>query len=262
MPDMKARIKFRMGWLAERAGWLADVDQRLVDLFLSRGHEAHALKDESHGVGRARPIHHLRFHLANAQPLLKRLLDLVLASVMLVLLLPLIIVTAILVKLTSPGPVFFAEKRVGISGKPLLLYKFRTTRGSGETGSGTARPLPPNPDSNKLGAFLRKTKLDGLPLFLSIVKGDMSLVGPRPEELRLLRFYLGSQDWAYAYRHIKPGIIGWSQVAALVHEASSAHHVEANLYYIQNWSLALDLRILWHAPRAWLRGIRDRLASR
>lgn len=204
----------------------------------------------------------LGVYLMEAQPLLKRLLDLLLASVILFLLLPVIIVTVILIKLTSGGDVFLTRKRVGLSGRTFRTYKFRTTRGCAKRGSGTKRPSPRKPGRTTVGAFLHRTKIDEFPLFLNVIKGDMSLVGPRPEELHLLRYYLGSHDSAYAYRHIKPGIVGWSQVGPLVDEISAAHEVEANLYYAQNWSLALDLKILWHAPHAWLRGTRARLASR
>lgn len=262
MPDIRVRIKLRAVRLAESAGWLTYIDRQFIDLFLSEEHATHAWKAGEHCVRRPRSVPRLRFHPAEAQLLLKRLLDLTLASVMLVLLLPLLIVAAFLIKLTSAGPVFIARKRVGLSGKPLRLYKFRTTRRCRKACSGTTRRSPRHPGRTRVGALLRMTKIDQFPLLLNVIKGDMSLVGPRPEGLGLLRYYLGSKESADAYRHIKPGIIEWSQVMALVDEDSAARQVEANLYYLQNWSLALDLKILCHAPRAWLHGIKARLASR
>lgn len=260
MPDTREHLKHGAVWLAEQAGWLTSVDRQLVDRFLSGGFAAHARDGSARGVSQPPRVDHSSFHLVDAQPLLKRILDLVMASAMLVLLLPLMALAAILVKLTSAGPVFVAQKHLGLSCEVILMYKFRTTHMNWKDKGSTPRPSPGNPRRTRLGALLRKTKIDELPLFLNVIKGNMSLVGPRPEELGVLRYYLGSQESSDVPRHVKPGMVELSQVATLVDEVETARTVEANLYYIKNWSLALDVKILWHAPRAWLLSIRSRLA--
>jgi Undecaprenyl-phosphate glucose phosphotransferase len=178
--------------------------------------------------------------------LLKRAFDVCFSVLALLLTLPLAVLTALLIRLTSQGPVFFVQERIGLNGKPFMMYKFRTMRPSGPNSEeGDTRWTTQNdPRRTWAGAFLRKTSLDELPQFINVLKGDMSVVGPRPERPHFVRQFL--QDVArYNHRHcLKVGITGWAQVNGWRGDTSINKRVEYDLYYLQNWSLAFDLRII------------------
>lgn len=179
---------------------------------------------------------------------LKRSVDIVLSLLALVLLSPLLALVAIMIKLDSPGPALFLQRRYGFNQEPFRIFKFRsmTTMDDGraivQAKAGDAR-------ITRVGAFLRRCNLDELPQLLNVLLGDMSLVGPRPHALAHDQMY--ERDIAlYARRHnVKPGITGWAQVNGYRGETSTREkmkgRVEHDLYYIDNWSLALDFRIMF-----------------
>jgi Undecaprenyl-phosphate glucose phosphotransferase len=178
--------------------------------------------------------------------LLKRVFDFAFSALVLALSSPLLILIALLIRLTSRGPVFFVQERVGLNGKPFKMYKFRTMKiAPSDTAEGDTRwTTESDPRKTKLGAFLRKTSLDELPQFINVLKGEMSVVGPRPERPHFVRQFL--QEVArYNHRHcLKVGITGWAQVNGWRGDTSIDKRVEYDLYYLQNWSLFLDLRII------------------
>lgn len=178
----------------------------------------------------------------------KRLEDIVLSSIILILIAVPMLFIAVAVKLTSKGPVFFAQTRYGLNGRPIKVLKFRsmTTCDDGpvivQAKKGDARITP-------LGAFLRRTSLDELPQFWNVFTGQMSVVGPRPHAVAHNEIYRG-QIRGYMLRHkVKPGITGWAQVNGLRGETEVVDkmqsRVEHDLYYIDHWSLFWDLRIVF-----------------
>jgi putative colanic acid biosynthesis UDP-glucose lipid carrier transferase len=179
--------------------------------------------------------------------LVKRISDLVLASLILVLISPLLLVLAIGVKLSSPGPVIFRQRRNGLDGNEIVVWKFRTMT-TQDDGAVIRQATKDDPRITRFGAFLRRTSLDELPQFFNVLQGHMSIVGPRPhavahndEYRRLIR--------AYMVRHkVKPGITGWAQVNGQRGETDTlekmAARVEYDLEYLRNWSLLLDLQII------------------
>jgi Undecaprenyl-phosphate glucose phosphotransferase len=174
----------------------------------------------------------------------KRAFDLVLSLLILLLSLPLFLLIALTVKLSSRGPVFFAQERVGLNGRVFNMLKFRTMRvGSKEEGD-TRWTSDNDPRRTAVGVFLRKTNLDELPQFLNVFKGDMSIVGPRPERAYFVERFLEEID-RYNFRHtFKVGITGWAQVNGWRGDTSIAKRVEYDLYYLRNWSLTFDLQII------------------
>jgi Undecaprenyl-phosphate glucose phosphotransferase len=188
----------------------------------------------------------LRPTLAESGPYLfqKRIFDLSLSMVILLLTLPVTVLIALAIKLTSRGPVFFAQSRVGLNGRVFRMYKFRTMKvGSREEGD-TRWTSANDPRRTVLGAFLRKTNLDELPQFLNVLKGDMSIVGPRPERPHFVERFLEEFD-RYNSRHMfKVGITGWAQVNGWRGDTSIAKRVEYDQYYLRNWSLTFDLQII------------------
>ena len=175
---------------------------------------------------------------------LKRAFDIFFSFSVLLLTSPLLALIAGLVKITSPGPVFFVQERVGLNGKPFLMYKFRTMRISAASESDTRWTTNGDPRRTPFGALLRKTSLDELPQFINVLKGDMSVVGPRPERPHFVHKFL--QEVArYNNRHaLKVGITGWAQVNGWRGDTSIEKRVEYDLYYLQNWSFAFDMRII------------------
>jgi Undecaprenyl-phosphate glucose phosphotransferase len=178
--------------------------------------------------------------------LLKRAFDVCFSVLALLVTAPLLVLIALLIRLTSRGPIFFVQERVGLNGKPFKMYKFRTMRETEPDSeeADTRWTTQEDPRRTWLGVFLRKTSLDELPQFINVVRGDMSVVGPRPERPHFVRQFL--QDITrYNHRHcLKVGITGWAQVNGWRGDTSINKRIEYDLYYLQNWSLTFDLRII------------------
>jgi exopolysaccharide biosynthesis polyprenyl glycosylphosphotransferase len=172
----------------------------------------------------------------------KRLMDIVGSAAALVILSPLMIVTAILIKLESPGPVFFVQERMGLDAKPFPILKFRSMRADAEKhGTWTAEN---DPRRTKIGTLLRKLNIDEFPQFINIFLGDMSLVGPRPEQPFYVEQFRRSIP-RYMDRHReKAGLTGWAQVNGYRQDTSIVERTKYDLWYIENWSLFLDIKII------------------
>ena len=175
---------------------------------------------------------------------LKRLEDLAGAFVGLLISAPVILVAAPLVKRSSPGPVFYRQIRCGIAGQPFTIYKLRTMPVDAEADTGPVWATPDDPRRTRVGEFLRKWNLDELPQFWNVLKGDMSLVGPRPERPHFVEQFKDDVGH-YMTRHIsRPGMTGWAQVNGFRGDTSIEERVHHDLYYLENWSLSFDLKIL------------------
>ena len=179
--------------------------------------------------------------------LVKRLSDLVLAALITLLISPLLVAIAVGVKLSSPGPVIFRQRRNGLDGDEIVVYKFRSMTTT-DDGSVVQQATRNDPRITRFGAFLRSTSLDELPQFFNVLGGTMSIVGPRPHAVTHNDAYRQIIR-AYMVRHkVKPGITGWAQVNGLRGETDTLDkmraRVEFDLEYLRNWSLGLDLRII------------------
>jgi Undecaprenyl-phosphate glucose phosphotransferase len=175
----------------------------------------------------------------------KRLTDIVMAGVALVILCPVLFLIGLLVKLTSNGPVLYSQERMGLDGRTFNMLKFRSMRVDAEVGSGAVWARPGDDRRTPIGAFLRATSLDELPQFWNVLRGDMSLVGPRPERPVFVRQFRGEIPH-YMLRHkVKAGITGWAQVNGWRGNTSLERRIECDLYYIRNWSYVLDVKILF-----------------
>jgi Undecaprenyl-phosphate glucose phosphotransferase len=174
----------------------------------------------------------------------KRIFDVAFSTFVLLLTLPITLLIALAVKLESRGPLFFIQDRVGLNGRVFRMFKFRTMKvGSREEGD-TRWTCDNDPRRTVVGTFLRKTNLDEIPQFLNVMKGDMSIVGPRPERPYFVERFLEEFD-RYNSRHMfKVGITGWAQVNGWRGDTSIAKRVEYDLYYLRNWSLTFDLQII------------------
>jgi len=179
--------------------------------------------------------------------LVKRISDIIIASVIIVLISPLLLAIAIGVKLSSPGPVLFRQRRNGLDGHEIVVYKFRSMR-TMEDGEVVRQATRNDPRVTPFGAFLRRTSFDELPQFFNVLAGTMSIVGPRPHAVTHNEEYR-QMIKAYMVRHkVKPGITGWAQVNGQRGETDTLEkmrtRVEYDLEYLRNWSLGLDLRII------------------
>jgi putative colanic acid biosynthesis UDP-glucose lipid carrier transferase len=184
--------------------------------------------------------------------LIKRISDLVIASLIVVLSSPLLLAIALGVRLSSPGPVIFKQRRNGLDGSEILVYKFRTMTCQ-DDGALVRQATRHDPRITRFGAFLRRTSLDELPQFFNVLQGSMSIVGPRPHAVAHNEQYRQLIK-AYMVRHkVKPGITGWAQVNGHRGETDTVHkmqaRVEYDLEYLRNWSLALDLHIMMRTAR-------------
>ena len=181
----------------------------------------------------------------------KRLFDILGSIVGLVLLSPLLLGAAIAVKLSSPGPVLFCQKRYGKGGKLITVYKFRTMRMASGDASGVKQTVKNDPRITRVGTFLRKTSIDELPQLLNVLLGTMSIVGPRPHVPNMIAAGMRYEDFDKRYMDrcaVAPGITGLAQVNGFRGETSSEHsarqRLEYDLEYIRNRSFGLDLRII------------------
>jgi exopolysaccharide biosynthesis polyprenyl glycosylphosphotransferase len=179
----------------------------------------------------------------------KRLMDLLSSTILLVLLSPLFLAVGIIIKLTSRGPVFYRQERVGLDGEEFEVIKFRTMLCDAEKDSGPVMCRPGDARITRFGRFLRKFSIDEFPQLVNVFRGKMSLIGPRPERPFFVKDFREKIP-KYMLRHrVKSGITGWAQVHGLRQDTSIEKRLEYDFYYIQNWSLALELKILWMTLR-------------
>ncbi len=177
--------------------------------------------------------------------IVKRLLDVVFASVVLLFTMPLIGIISLLIKVTSKGPILFKQVRMGMDGRIFNMLKFRTMVVNAESATGPVWTQKDDPRCTKVGKLLRRTSLDELPQFFNVLRGDMSIVGPRPERPVFIENFRNTIP-KYMLRHrMKAGITGWAQVSGLRGNTSLEKRIEYDLYYIENWSLNFDLKIIW-----------------
>ena len=188
----------------------------------------------------------LRPTLAETGPYLfeKRIFDVAFSIFVLLVTLPISLLVVLAIKMSGPGPIFFVQERVGLNGRLFRMLKFRTMRMGTREECDTRWTSANDPRRTAIGVFLRKTNLDELPQFINVIKGDMSIVGPRPERPHFVEKFLGEFD-RYNFRHtFKAGITGWAQVNGWRGDTSIAKRVEYDLYYLRNWSLTFDLQII------------------
>ncbi len=172
----------------------------------------------------------------------KRAMDIAGSLILILLSSPVMLACAIGVKLSSPGPILFRQKRIGRGKKPFSMYKFRSMRVNGA--QNTAWSTDHDDRKTKFGAFMRKCSLDELPQFFNVLKGDMSLVGPRPEIPYYVEQFKEDVPLYMVKHQVRPGITGWAQVNGLRGDTSIKARVEHDVYYIEHWSLLFDIEIL------------------
>lgn len=271
---------------APRLGTLADVPGRLsaesIELALiALPHAEHgklyALVEECEGVNvefmmvpdmlellaanmKMREIEGIPFIRLKGNPLTawgritKRLFDAVGSASLLVAASPLLLGAALAVRLGSPGPVFFRQERLGLDGKRFLMIKFRTmVAGAEKQDRDAGLGIPDDPRQTGVGRFLRRTSIDELPQLLNVLRGEMSLVGPRPERTFFVEQFKDRIP-KYLDRHrVKTGMTGWAQVNGLRGNSSLEERIKYDIYYIENWSLGFDIKILMKTAGALLR---------
>ena len=174
--------------------------------------------------------------------LIKRAMDICGALVLIVLSSPIMLFAAIGTKLSSPGPIIFKQVRVGLNKQNFTMYKFRSMRVNNQETSGWSTDRDPR--KTRFGAFIRKCSIDELPQFFNVLKGDMSLIGPRPELPHFVDQFKESIPRYMVKHQVRPGITGWAQVNGLRGDTSIEERIRHDLYYIENWSVLLDIRIL------------------
>jgi exopolysaccharide biosynthesis polyprenyl glycosylphosphotransferase len=181
---------------------------------------------------------------------MKRAFDIAASVTLMILLSPLLALIALLVKRTSPGPVFYRQNRVGLDGRKFSIVKFRSMTVDAEQQSGPVWANESDPRTTSIGRMLRRTNLDELPQLWNVLRGDMSLVGPRPERPHFVQQFR-EEIPRYMGRHrVKSGMTGWAQVNGLRGNTSIDERIKYDLYYIENWSFWLDLKILAMTLRA------------
>jgi Undecaprenyl-phosphate glucose phosphotransferase len=185
--------------------------------------------------------------------MVKRGMDLAIAVASLVVLLPVLPLLALAIWLEDRGPILYRQERMGLDGKPFMIVKFRSMRVDAEASSGPVWAIKDDPRRTRVGSFLRHWSLDELPQIWNVLRGDMSIVGPRPERPTFVREFKHKIP-RYMLRHrVKSGITGWAQVHGWRGNTSIRKRIQYDLYYIQNWSLKLDCKILWMTLRHALR---------
>lgn len=174
---------------------------------------------------------------------LKRAVDIVGSLLLIVCTSPIMLFAAIGVKLSSPGPILFKQERVGLNKKPFYMYKFRSMRVNDKQNTGWSTNSDPR--KTKFGSFIRKFSIDELPQFFNVLMGDMSLVGPRPELPYFVNQFKESVPLYMVKHQVRPGITGWAQVNGFRGDTSIQGRIEHDIYYIENWTLLFDIKILF-----------------
>ena len=193
------------------------------------------------------PIVHIR-HVPLANPfnaMVKRIMDIVGAVAAIILFSPIMLITIICIKLTSEGPIIFSQERVGLHNKPFKMYKFRSMYVQTPEEEATRWTTKGDPRVTKVGRFIRRFNIDEMPQFFNVLMGDMSLVGPRPERPQFVEKFK-EEIPRYMIKHqVRPGITGWAQVNGYRGDTSIRKRIDFDLYYIENWTFGLDIKILF-----------------
>ncbi len=177
--------------------------------------------------------------------LIKRLVDIVGSVLGIVITSPIMLLAAVLVKATSPGPVIFKQERVGLHNKPFYMYKFRSMEQQKPKDEKRAWTVRDDPRVTKVGKLLRRTSLDELPQLFNILRGDMSLVGPRPERPLFVEKFKEEIPRYMVKHQVRPGLTGWAQVNGLRGDTSIRKRIDYDIYYIENWTLGFDIKIIF-----------------
>jgi exopolysaccharide biosynthesis polyprenyl glycosylphosphotransferase len=186
-----------------------------------------------------------RNRLLGVNAVIKRLIDIVIGAILFVIFSPILLIVALLIKLTSPrGPVIFQQERIGMHRRPFNVYKFRTMIPDAEAETGPVVARPGDPRTTAIGRVLRRTSLDELPQLVNVLKGDMSLVGPRPQPTFFDDRYSVDVPRYLERQQVRPGLSGWAEVNDLRGAAPIGDRTLYDVYYVENWSLALDLKII------------------
>lgn len=180
--------------------------------------------------------------------MVKRSMDVVGSLVCIVLFSPVMLLAAIAVRVSSPGPLIFKQERVGLHNQPFQMYKFRSMEVQSKADEKKGWTIKNDPRVTPVGRFIRKTSIDELPQLFNVLKGDMSLVGPRPERPQFVEKFR-EEIPRYMIKHqVRPGMTGWAQVNGYRGNTSIKKRIEHDLYYIENWSVGLDIKILLMTP--------------
>lgn len=175
----------------------------------------------------------------------KRIIDIVGSIVAIIISSPVMLFTAIAVKVTSPGPIIFSQERVGLHNKSFHMYKFRSMEMQKKSAEQKAWTTKNDPRVTQVGRFIRRTSIDELPQLFNILKGDMSLVGPRPERPLFVEKFR-EEIPRYMIKHqVRPGLTGWAQINGYRGDTSIRKRIEYDLYYIENWTMGFDIKILF-----------------
>ena len=175
----------------------------------------------------------------------KRIVDIVGSAAGLVLVSPIMLACAIAVKLSGPGPIIFKQERVGLHNRTFQMYKFRTMEQQQESAEKKAWTVKDDPRVTKVGKFLRRTSLDEFPQLYNILRGDMSLVGPRPERPLFVEKFK-EEIPRYMIKHqVRPGLTGWAQINGYRGDTSIRKRIDYDIYYIENWTMGFDIKILF-----------------
>lgn len=176
---------------------------------------------------------------------MKRAVDIFGALVALALFSPIMLVTAIIIKVTSPGPLIYKQERIGLHNRPFRMYKFRSMEVQAPEKEKAQWTTPHDPRVTPIGKFIRKTSIDEMPQLINVLKGDMSMVGPRPERPFFVERFK-EEIPRYMIKHqVRPGMTGWAQVNGYRGDTSITKRIEHDLYYIENWTLGFDFKILF-----------------
>jgi Undecaprenyl-phosphate glucose phosphotransferase len=227
---------------------LAALMELPVEVHLGLGGSLRLPTSEIRRVGAVSGLTVTRPPLGVLQKMEKRIFDILVSSLALVLLSPALAMVSLLIRLDSPGPVLFRQKRYGVNQEPFRIYKFRTMR-TMDDGAIVKQATRADARITKIGAHLRRLSIDELPQLINVLIGEMSIVGPRPHALAHDQLY-DDKLARYARRHnVKPGITGWAQVhghrGEIADDSAMLARLEHDLYYIDNWSLWLDIKIVW-----------------
>ena len=193
------------------------------------------------------PVIHIRYvPLTDSfNAFLKRAMDIVVGFIATILFSPLMLLVALLIKLTSPGPVIYSQERVGRHNKTFNMYKFRSMEVQQPSAEQKKWTTPGDPRVTSVGKFIRKTSIDELPQLWNVLKGDMSLVGPRPERPFFVERFKEDIPRYMIKHQVRPGMTGWAQVNGYRGDTSIKKRIEHDLYYIENWSIGFDFKILF-----------------